>query len=155
VPKTPKGEGTNFDLFADSDAGERLYVEVKFTENAFGGAKPDKTHRAKLNSIYRPALAGKVRESALDEGYFFKHYQLLRNADPSAMARVVFLLPRANARLVTALQEFQRYLLDSVRSAVAVVFLEDLLAALASSVRDERSLASACISLLKEKYVVR
>jgi hypothetical protein len=141
VPKTPKGEGTNFDLFADSDAGERLYVEVKFTENAFGGAKPDKTHRAKL-----------------DEGYFFKHYQLLRNvsyADPSAMARVVFLLPRANARLVTALQEFQRYLLDSVRSAVAVVFLEDLLAALASSVRDERSLASACISLLKEKYVVR
>ena len=157
VPTTPKGEGTNFDLFAESDAGERLYVEVKFTENAFGAVKPDDKHRGKLNSIYRPALAGKVRASALDEGYFFKHYQLLRNvsyADPVAGARVVFLLPRENDSLVKALEEFDRQLLDGVRPAISVVYLEDLLAVLTSSIRDERSHASACISLLKEKYII-
>ena len=157
VPAIPKGEGTNFDLFAESDTGERLYVEVKFTENAFGGTDADDKHRAKLDSIYRRALAGKVRETALDEAYFFKHYQLLRNvsyADPGARARVVFLVPRANESLLKALADFDLCLLDSVRSVVAVVFLEDLLDGLASSAPDPGPLGSVCISLLKEKYVV-
>lgn len=69
-------ENTNFDLFLQPDLDTRLYFEVKYTENGFGTAPDDERHRDKLETIYRPRLAGKVVPGCLEAPMFFQNYQI-------------------------------------------------------------------------------
>jgi len=78
-------EGTNFDFYIAFASSGRVCFELKLTEQEFGKADADAAHLKKLQDLYRPRLAGKVREEALAPESFFAQYQIMRNvayADP-------------------------------------------------------------------------
>lgn len=122
-------EGTNFDFWARTEDSQEIFCEFKLTESGFSPAKNDERHQQKLKDIYLPMLAGKVKPELLVPDRFFSRYQLLRNvayADPSGSASVMFLVPRANERLIQPLAEMREWLSPSIKPLVSVVYLEDI-----------------------------
>lgn len=146
-------EGTNFDFWARTENSQEIFCEFKLTEGEFGRARNDERHQQKLNDIYLPMLKGKVNPELLVPDRFFSHYQLLRNiayADPSRSASVVFLVPRANERLVQPLAEMREWLSPTMRSLVSVLYLEDIVSQFRQSL--DRHL-SAYFDAYAEKYL--
>ena len=122
-------EGTNFDFWARTEASKEIFCEFKLTEGGFGRATDDKRHRQKLENIYLPMLTGKVSPDMLVPTRFFSRYQLLRNiayADSSGSASVLFVVPKANERLIQPLAEMRNWLAPTIRPFVSVVYLEDI-----------------------------
>lgn len=124
-------EGTNVDVWWRSAVGE-TYCEVKLSEREFGPATDDARHRRKLEEIYGPVLHGQVNDELLVPKVFFANYQILRNLWLAARPgherdRVVFLLPKANAKLVSQLEEVLKRVHRPLRSRVTVIHLESLL----------------------------
>lgn len=150
-------EGTSVDVMWQSSQGARTFCEVKLSEPEFGSALDNAAHRAKLERIYKPVLAGFCNAELLKPQCFFANYQLLRNTWLAARepeSAVVFLLPRANNRIWRQLQGFIQTLSPALASRVHAVAIEDVLSSLASTV----SLPDALVGyaeLLQEKYVPR
>ena len=129
VPDTR--EGTNVDVWWRS-AGAETYCEVKLSEREFGPATDDARHRRKLDGIYGPVLSGHLDDGLLEPAGFFANYQILRNlwlvARPDhSQDRVVFLLPKANAKLVAQLEDVLKRVRRPLRNRVSVVHVESLL----------------------------
>lgn len=123
-------EGTNVDVQWVSETGNVSFCEVKLSEVEFGKAKADDRHRRKLETIYRPLLEGHVDQELLEERAFFAAYQILRNvwhAVRVESSTLLFLLPRANARLWEMLPGVLTRLSEPIRSRVHVVAIEDVL----------------------------
>lgn len=149
-------EGTNVDVSWRGTDGNWAYCEVKLSEAAFGGAKDDKRHQEKLETIYRPVLSAYCPEDLLKPPAFFANYQVFRNLwlaarDPGAS--VVFLLPRHNAALWGRLQAVTTAVSAELAKRVHVVATEDVLVALASARTTPPRLAWYA-EQLAEKYLV-
>ena len=148
-------EGTNFDFWARSEASKEIFCEFKLTEGEFGRATNDQRHRQKLEDIYLPMLADKVSPDMLVPTRFFSRYQLLRNiayADSSGSASVLFVVPRANERLIQPLAEMRNWLAPTIRPFVSVVYLEDIVSELRTA-RDPD--LAAYYDAYAEKYLPR
>jgi len=149
-------EGTHFDFLLTGRSGRTVLFEVKLSESAFGNATPDERHHKKLDTIYRPALAGKVVPECLRAGKFFRHYQLFRNvayADAEGRAHVVLLVPRQNDLLRREVGLLDALLQPGIRRVVHVLWLEDLVTAIRSAARF--GVLAAHFGMFEEKYVIR
>lgn len=122
-------EGTNFDFWIRTRDSREVFCEFKLTEGEFGRARDDTRHRQKLENIYLPKLTGKVGPDLLDPATFFARYQLLRNiayADATGSASVLFVVPKANERLIRPLAEMQDWLAPALRPFVSVLYIEEI-----------------------------
>lgn len=130
---------TSFDFRVRNDEGQEAFVEVKYTEDGFGGAKDDDEHRAKFRDTYAPLLkkTAYLTDECKDPTFFLKNYQMLRNlVHITPRSEVVFLFPRANTRIAQQAENArQKFLLESGRSRMRVIFLEDLVAELIDACR--------------------
>ena len=94
---------TNFDFRIRQKSGGRIFIEVKYTEDKFGGAEDDDVYRDRYNGTYKPHLAGKIRDGVDPYQALIAHYQLLRNiahVDLSRNDRLILLYPKDNLKVV-------------------------------------------------------
>lgn len=130
---------TSFDFHLQSEEGRDLFVEVKYTEDGFGGAKVDAQHLEKFRGTYAPLLEDSVylAKDCNDPEFFLKHYQVLRNlVHITPFSEVVFLFPRANTKVADqAAQARETFLLECGREKMRIVFLEDFVTELVSACR--------------------
>lgn len=103
---TPDGsEHTNFDFYAETDVGERVYFEIKYTEQGFGGTSESSRNEWDRPSdfCYRRQVASSRFAQVLgDPEVFFKDYQVNRNIAyvQGPDDHVVFMFPTDNSSLV-------------------------------------------------------
>jgi hypothetical protein len=136
-------EGTNFDYVAECSDGSRLLWEFKLTETDFGTATDDPAHRAKLADVYAPRLQHLVESRMLEPGYFFAHYQLLRNLSHLRAGDTLLLaLPGAHTALAERAAAFVDDLRPDVRTRVRTIHIEDLADAMANASRQHARLQS-------------
>jgi hypothetical protein len=148
-------EGTNVDVFLAAEGDAPIYCEVKLSETGFGKARPDERHRKKVDSIYRPRLAGKVDPALLISEAFCASYQILRNlwlAADEPRALVVFLMPKENEVLSSELDQVLRLVSSDIKARSRVVYVEDVLKRLEASAPSRNNL-SWYATMLREKYV--
>ena len=148
-------ENTNVDFVWQSQAGHKVFCEVKLSEAEFAKAKPDPRHMDKLQKIYRPRLEKLVSPDLLQEKPFFDHYQLLRNVSllhGNANSHLVILFPRANAALFPQLKRVLAGINPEHRHRIHVAHVEDAIDALCACETLTPELR-AHASVLKEKYV--
>ena len=102
---TPDGpEHTNFDFFAETDFGEKIYFEIKYTEQGFGSASESsrKEWDRPIGFCYRRQVASSCYAQVLgDPDVFFKDYQVNRNIAyvQGPNDHVVFMFPKDNSSL--------------------------------------------------------
>ena len=154
-------EETNFDLYLELNSGAKTFIEFKYTEVEFGRANDDVQHRQKLKDIYEPALHDFVSPEYLKKKKFFANYQLLRNliyTDPERGDKVIFLVPRANEKIVGKLHKaIESAILDpSVRSSVKIRYLEDVVSNAYESAHlsDDDFYLRTHLHLYRKKYLV-
>ena len=124
---------TSFDLHLASEQ-EDVFVEVKYTEDGFGGAKKDEEHRQKFRDTYLPLLKRSpfLQRHCHDADVFLENYQILRNlVHITERSKVVFLFPRANEVVADQALKAQAFLTDLGRERLRILFLEDLVPELA------------------------
>ena len=130
---------TSFDFHARNAEGREVFVEVKYTEDGFGGAKNDEEHRTKFQETYAPLLKETeyLTDECRDPTFFLKNYQILRNLiHITPRSDVVFLFPRANAKVTQQAENArEKFLLVSGRSRMRIIFLEDLVSDLIDACR--------------------
>ena len=124
---------TSFDYYLVASEKRRLFVEVKYTENGFASAKPDKYHRDKFLKTYLPLVTANSRyltPQCQQESVFLRHYQLLRNLiHISETDIVVLLFPFANSEVLRQSRYAQENLLTPLgRDKLKVVYLEEIIA---------------------------
>jgi hypothetical protein len=150
-------EGTNIDALISTAEGTRTIIEIKLTERAFGAAKPNERHLAKLADLYGPRLAGRVASSCLEPSTFFRDYQLYRNLAQVRRAtadRVLLLLPRARTQLWEHAESWcESASLGSLRGCIRVVAFEDVLTALSADSANV-DLDRAAITEISRKYIL-
>lgn len=154
-------EKTNFDLYLELNSGAKTFIEFKYAEEEFGRAKDDGQHRQKLKDIYEPALRDFVSPDYLKKEKFFANYQLLRNLiyiDPERGDKVIFLVPRANEKIVGKLHKvIESAILDaSLRSSVKIRYLEDVVSNAYESAHlsDDDFYLRTHLHLYRKKYLV-
>lgn len=125
---------TSFDFHLWNSEGREIFVEVKYTEDGFGGAKADAEHLDKFRDTYAPLLANStyLTIDCNDPAFFLQHYQILRNlVHITHQSEVVFLFPRANGKVAEqAAHARENFLSEIGRERMRIVFLEDLVAEL-------------------------
>jgi hypothetical protein len=130
---------TSFDFHLRNQEARDLFVEVKYTEEGFGGAKVDAEHLEKFRDTYVPLLENSkyLTKNCNDSAFFLQHYQLLRNlVHISPQSEVVFLFPRANAKVAEqAAHARETFLTERGRERMRIVFLEDLVTELIDACR--------------------
>jgi hypothetical protein len=133
---------TSFDFHLQNQEGRDLFVEVKYTEDEFGGATIDEAHLDKFRETYVPLLENSsyLTKDCNDPAFFLKNYQVLRNlVHISQQSEVVFLFPRANRKVAEqAAQAREAFLTERGRDRMRIIFLEDLVAELVDACRGTR-----------------
>jgi len=148
-------EETNLDAVWETNDGVKTFCEVKLSERDFGKARHDDRHLAKLREIYLPRLAPDLSPELQTTAGFFGSYQILRNVwhmVGTPKGRLIFLIPRRNARLWPLLETVRAGVAQKVRSRIHCVAIEDVLDSLAENTASPtrfRGLARQ----LREKYV--
>ena len=131
---------TSFDFHLCNAEGRDIFVEVKYTEDGFGGAKADAEHLEKFRYTYAPLLANSayLKIDCNDAAFFLKNYQILRNlVHITRQSEVVFLFPRANCKVAEqAAHARETFLSESGRERMRIVYLEDLVADLIAACRE-------------------
>ena len=103
---TPDGsEHTNFDFYAETDAREKVYFEIKYTEQGFGlegESSRNEWDQATDFCYRRQVLSSSFARVLGDPDVFFKDYQVNRNIAyvQGPDDHVVFMFPRDNSSLV-------------------------------------------------------
>ncbi len=136
-------ENTNFDFYIQQHepvVGQpaddaRVYFEIKYTEQGFGGCPKDEEHKLKFKKIYRPMIEQCACLSKIPAEFddsWRKNYQLFRNVlritkDNWQNEYVVFLFPKQNK---TAYRHFHRFKEEFISPAfedhVKSVYWEDV-----------------------------
>ena len=127
---------TNFDFYIEHSGAQKIFFEVKYTEEGFGKAMADSEHKAKFRHCYLPLVRTSkfLRDRCQEEKCFLEHYQILRNlVHIESNSCVVFLFPSLNKNVHRqALEAKEKLLTDSGRSRFKIKFLEDTVSCLAS-----------------------
>jgi hypothetical protein len=127
---------TSFDFYvewAEQSSSQHVFVEVKYSEQRFGGAKDDKAHQAKFSEVYESLLARSheffSKDHAIDCSEFLCNYQILRNlVHIRENSHVVFLVPKGNRGVVEPVKRaMEKYLSSAGQERCHLVFLEDFL----------------------------
>lgn len=130
---------TSFDFLVRNNDDQRVLVEVKYTEEGFGGAPADDKHLNKFQETYAPMLKDSEYLSTRcnDPVFFLKNYQILRNlVHLTPHSEVRFLFPRANAKVAAQAEDAKENLLtESGRSRFGLIYLEDLVPQLIDACR--------------------
>jgi hypothetical protein len=150
-------EETNLDAVWDTSDGVRTFCEVKLSERDFGKARLDMRHFEKLRDVYLPRLAEHLSPELRDASSFFGSYQVLRNIwhmIGSPDGRLVFLIPRGNAKLQPLLQPVMSRVSEKVRDRIRVVAIEDVLDSLIADGANPLPFR-AYAQKLRDKYVPR
>ena len=120
---------TSFDFHIRNAEGREVLVEVKYTEDGFGGATDDEEHRNKFQDTYAPLLnkTEYLTDECKDPAFFLKNYQILRNLiHISPQSEVRFLFPRANTKVAAQAENArEKFLLESGRNKFRIIYLED------------------------------
>jgi hypothetical protein len=130
---------TSFDFHVRNTENREVFVEVKYTEDGFGGAKDDEEHRNKFQDTYAPLL--EESEYLTDEckvpTFFLKNYQILRNlVHITQKSEVRFLIPRANIKVAQQAENArEKFLSESGRGKFQIIYLEDLVLQLIDACR--------------------
>jgi hypothetical protein len=154
-------EGTCFDFMLPLQSGRRgrltrVHFDIKYTESGFGAAKLDDEHLFKFNRIYEPRLVGRFEKKFCCAFQFLKNYQILRNVwhlDQEAADIVIFLLPKANARLRRAEPIIESCALEPFRSRIKIVYLEDLIPTLERELNKTTVGEAAWLAQFRRKYL--
>jgi len=121
---------TNFDFFI-SDDNQRVYFEVKYTENGFGSAKNDDEHREKFNLVYKPLLLDNlyINDESKSQEFFLQHYQIMRNlVHINENSTAVFVFPKHNQRVFDqANYAYEHILTDVGRTKFHRIYLEEFI----------------------------
>lgn len=116
-------EYTNFDFFV-TDGNNKNYFEVKYTENNFGNAKPDKEHKQKFNEVYKKDLES---ISDISEKEFYEEYQLWRNILYSKKGNVFFTLPDFRIDLINKVETTKSKMLsEELKERIHVLSMDSL-----------------------------
>lgn len=132
---------TNFDFFLEIENNKRVYVEVKYTEQKFGSAKPDESHLNKFNMTYWPLLDGNVyikkKYKSVDQ--FLKHYQIMRNLVHINESNIVmFFYPKGNQKIhKQALQAKNEILTEKGKDKLKLVSAENAYQRLSKSIESD------------------
>jgi hypothetical protein len=148
-------EGTNVDALWETTAGGVTYCEAKLTETEFAAARRNARREAKLATIYRPALEGRVDAQLLEPDTFFEFYQLMRNVWQIAHEptdRLILLVPRENEFVWPAIAALRKKLAADLRERVRGVAIEDVIASLAKAAPTSPELAGYGAALAR-KYL--
>jgi hypothetical protein len=130
-------EGTHLDALWTTSEPLTTLCEVKLSEADYGKVDGDERRMLKLGDYYRPVLEQHLIEEALEAVTFFESYQVYRNiwhlvhTCPSP-GRLLFLLPRANADLWSALDRALAMIRTDTRKRIEVLSVEELLTRLAA-----------------------
>ena len=130
-------ENTNVDVVWQSQAGQKVFCEVKLSEAEFGKAKNDQRHHDKLRDVYRPRLAGlgfvltcwSRRPSSLTTNCC----AMCRCCKVNGDSQLVILFPRANTALSPQLERVLAGIKPSHRHRIHVVHIEDALNSLCAN----------------------
>lgn len=149
-------EGTNFDFCLRLASGRRVYFELKYTEQGFGKAKADAVHMQKVETVYRPRLAGRFRPQYCTVDCFLQHYQIMRNiwSLRPGQDNVCFVYPRNNASLVAEEDFIRECTMEPYRSQVRIIYLETLVDTLTRSRSAMPTGMSEHFALFAEKYAL-
>jgi len=123
-------EGTKFDFFVQLQSKIRIFFEVKLSENEFGHANNDRSHREKLRSIYIPRLTGNISAELLEPQRFFRYYQLLRNIsyiNPGNQDVLFFIFPERNQKITKEISDILKLVSPLLHPRIHIVFLEQLI----------------------------
>jgi hypothetical protein len=128
-------EGTNFDLFIH-DTHTKYYVEVKYTEDKFGGAPDDERHREKYLDVYKPKLE---QFPKLTRDIFFQNYQLFRNMLHCSTGNVFFVVPAIRVDLIhTVNWALKTYCTEEQKAKIHIIIIEDMVNAVLKGTTNER-----------------
>ena len=130
---------THFDFYFETEQMQRVYVELKYTEQSFGSAGNDQRHRNKFKHTFLPLLVDNpfIRDEYKEMLPFFKNYQILRNlVHIRNDSIVVFLYPRANKKIhEQALMAMDQMVTDRGKRHFKLLSLEDTLEHIKGSLR--------------------
>jgi hypothetical protein len=133
---------TSFDFHIRDEDRREVFVEVKYTENGFGGAKNDKDHQDKFQDTYAPLLEQNVylKPGCKNQAFFLKNYQILRNmVHITPQSEVRFLIPRANTKTAKQAESArEEFLSESGRDKFRIIYLEDMVSQLIDTCREKR-----------------
>jgi hypothetical protein len=146
---------TSFDFHLQNAEGREVFVEVKYTEDGFGGAKNDAEHQEKFTDTYAPLLKDNVylTEQCRDPTFFLKNYQILRNlVHITPKSEVRFLFPRANKKVKRQAEyAIANLLTESGRSRFRIIYLEDLVTQLIEACQGQK--LDGYYQSLRQKYL--
>ena len=133
---------TSFDFFIQLQGTKRVYVEVKYTEQEFGRAKSDHSHKEKFIKTYLPLLENNIfiKDECKTESFFLKHYQIMRNlVHINEESIVVFLYPKANRKIDSqAKLVYENVLTTKGKEKLKLLFLEDAVTRILETVAQEK-----------------
>jgi len=129
---------TSFDFYVQLTTQSQVFVEVKYTEDGFGQAKKDSSHREKFHTTYLPILQDKeefLLPECQDEELFLSHYQVLRNlVHINDTDTVVLLFPSANIKVAKeAVYAKSNFLTEKGKDRLRIVYLEGFVSSLATN----------------------
>ena len=123
-------EGTEFDFYI-SDEEIQVYFEIKYTEDGFGGAKKDDSHRDKYVNTYCKMLndCKCLKNPKVTFEEFCKNYQLYRNVlrITSKSKYAIFVAARGNTTTDKQLKNFMKNINESYKKNVIALYWEDLI----------------------------
>lgn len=81
---TPNGsKHTNFDFYIELTTGEKIYFEIKYTENGFGGITIDdkypERYQREWDSFYKLQTDRSIYLKGISQEDFYSNYQINRN----------------------------------------------------------------------------
>lgn len=123
-------EGTSFDFYV-KDGDVEAFFEIKYTENDFGKAEDDDSHRKKFENTYRKFLQNckcLTDNKKVDFEEFRKFYQLYRNVlrVTDKQKYVVFVFPKENDHVKKEFDAFIEKINSEYCNNVKCLYWEDI-----------------------------
>jgi hypothetical protein len=124
-------EGTNFDFYIELESNQKIYVEIKYTEDNFGVAKLDESHREKYTHVYKDKLAGLIKSQYNNVENVLKNYQLMRNTsylNCSNKDLFIMVYPKWNNSSDKSAKAFiDNMITENVSGLIKIIYWEDLI----------------------------
>ena len=125
-----KEEGTEFDFYI-SDEEIQVFFEIKYTENGFGGATKDDSHKEKFINTYCNMLKDCqcIKKKKVTFGEFCKNYQLYRNVLrlTNRNCYSIFITAKGNITTLNQMDAFMKNINESYKKNVIALYWEDLI----------------------------
>ena len=125
-----KEEGTEFDFYV-SDNEIQVFFEIKYTENRFGDAIKDDSHREKFDDTYCKMLkeCQCLKNPKVTFEEFCKNYQLYRNVLrlTNRNCYSIFITAKGNITTLNQMDAFMKNINESYKKNVIALYWEDLI----------------------------